>query len=1144
MHLKSLLTTKALIIITLIAISFSANAQAPNLLNYQGVARNSAGNPLPNQKMNLRLSVHDRSATGNVVYSETRVIITNLGGLFFVQVGSAGTTSATGTIGGVIWLSGDKYLQVEIAPENNNNYLNLGTVQLVSVPYAFNAVTAANALTVTTNANLTGAVTSNGNLTSLAASPALTGVPTAPTAAPGTNTTQIATTEFVKAAALTGPTGADGAQGVQGFPGADGAAGAQGIQGLPGADGAAGAQGIQGLTGSVANVGAISGTSTANGASITSGVLSLAPANATNGGIVTTGEQIFAGAKIFNADLIVNGLSVGKGARNVISNTAIGNAALFTNRTGFNNSAIGYAALFANTTGYSNTANGGSSLSSNTTGSSNTANGSLALFLNTTGGDNTANGSNALFSNTIGEGNTANGIQALQANTSGSYNTANGVNAGSTNTTGAKNTFIGNEANVASGALTNATAIGNAAIVGASNTIQLGNVSVTNVKTSGTLTAGVVTYPNTNGTNGQVLTANTNGAASWTTVSGGVTTVGSISGSSNVKGATISGTTITLSPADVTNGGIVTTGAQTFEGAKTFNADLIVNGLSVGRGAGNISTNTAIGNAALSSNTTGTNNVANGYNSLKTSTTGSSNTANGSYSLYSNTTGDGNTANGYFSLYSNTTGYQNTANGYESLKSNTTGGGNTANGFMTLQANTEGHGNTANGYVSLQANTTGWANTTNGSYTLLSNLTGYQNTSMGYNSMRSNTTGNSNTGSGFGSLQFNTTGNSNTGNGFGSLNSNTEGNYNTSLGYHAGLTNTTGNENTLIGYSADVVSNNLSNATAVGNGAKVSSSNTIQLGNTGVTNVKTSGTITAGVVTYPNTLGTANQVLTTNGVGSASWQAIASANAGTLTGTTLNSTVTGSSLTSVGTLTSATVNGKVIAGASSAASASAVLEASSTTQGFLPPRMTEAQRIAINSPVQGLMIYCTNCGANGEPEYYNGSSWVNLAGNATAAGIGSVYQGGILAYYLVLGDPGYDPTTPHGLIAASSDQSSSIIWWNGVYANPVTALAIGTGLANTNAIINSQGPTRTNYAAGIAQAYTIGSYSDWYLPSKDELNKLYLNRVAIGGFGSDIYWSSSAFNYSTTYVQNFGNGGMYNEFSNGSGIHVRAIRTF
>jgi hypothetical protein len=431
MHLTTSRLHKALLIIVILATSFSSFAQAPNLLNYQGVARNSVGNPLPNQMMKLRLSIHDLLPTGAVVYSEIRQITTNLGGLFSVQIGSAGASISTGSMAGVNWLVGDKFLQVELDPASKNNYLDIGTVQLVSVPYAFAAGSAA---TVKTNANLTGAVTSNGNVTTLAASPVLTGVPTAPTANPGTNTTQIATTAFVAAATLTGPigpqgiqgltgaTGADGAtgpagaqgiqgltgangvagatgpqgiqgltgangadgargeagiqgltgangvagaigaigrqgiqgltgatgatgaagpQGNQGLTGATGAAGPQGIQGLTGAIGAAGPQGIQGLTGatgsngsqgiqgltgatgsngsqgiqgltgatgatgSVANVGTISGTSTANGASITLGVLSLAPADGTNGGIITNSAQTLAGIKSFSSSVAV-----------------------------------------------------------------------------------------------------------------------------------------------------------------------------------------------------------------------------------------------------------------------------------------------------------------------------------------------------------------------------------------------------------------------------------------------------------------------------------------------------------------------------------------------------------------------------------------------------------------------------------------------------------------------------------------------------------------------------------------------------------------------------------------------------------------------------------------------------------------------
>ena len=354
MHLISHLKTNAILILMLLAMSFSGFAQAPNLLNYQGVARNAVGNPLPNQSMKLRLSVHNLLPSGAVVYSEIRSITTNLGGLFSVQIGSVGAVSTTGTIASVNWSLGDKYLQVELDPASNNNYLDIGTVQLVSVPYAFNAGSANSAATVTTNANLTGAVTSNGNITTIAASPALTGVPTAPTAAVGNNTTQIATTAFVQAAALTGPTGAKGTQGLQGIPGADGAAGPagpQGIPGIPGADGAtgptgaqgipgipgaagvagaAGAQGIQGTTGatgSVASVDPISGSSTANGASITAGVLSLAPADGTNGGIVTNAAQTFAGAKTFNS--IINGSISG----NATSATTAGNITATSNTT-------------------------------------------------------------------------------------------------------------------------------------------------------------------------------------------------------------------------------------------------------------------------------------------------------------------------------------------------------------------------------------------------------------------------------------------------------------------------------------------------------------------------------------------------------------------------------------------------------------------------------------------------------------------------------------------------------------------------------------------------------------------------------------------------------------------------------------------
>jgi hypothetical protein len=289
---------------------------------------------------------------------------------------------------------------------------------------------------------------------------------------------------------------------------------------------------------------------------------------------------------------------------------------------------------------------------------------------------------------------------------------------------------------------------------------------------------------------------------------------------------------------------------------------------------------------------------------------------------------------------------------------------------------------------------------------------------------------------------------------------------------------------------------------------------------------------------------------------------ISTADAGTLTGTILKSTVIGSSLTSVGTIASLTTgtitnSGKLIVGASSAASASAVLEASSTTQGFLPPRMNYYQRTQIASPIAGLTIWCSNCGDYGEMQVYNGTSWTNMIGRAASIylRVGDVYQGGKVAYILVNGDPGYDATTQHGLIAATSDQGRLITWDRLTGSFPLfqgtnrgaIGTAIGTGFPNTNTIIVSQGTIATNYAAGLARAYIAGGYTDWYLPSKEELNKLYLNRFAIGGFMSNgLYWSSSEnqnYPYHSAWLQDFGNGGPLSSYKDFD-VNVRAIRSF
>ena len=347
---------------------------------------------------------------------------------------------------------------------------------------------------------------------------------------------------------------------------------------------------------------------------------------------------------------------------------------------------------------------------------------------------------------------------------------------------------------------------------------------------------------------------------------------------------------------------------------------------------------------------------------------------------------------------------------------------------------------------------------------------------------------------------------------------------------------------------------NAATATTAGNITATTNTTLISL-----SNLATVGTITSGVWsgtavaiakggTGLTSAGNNGQVLTSTGSGTLTWTTI---DASTLSGTTLKSTITGSSLTSVGTIASLTTgaitnSGKVIVGASSAASASAVLEASSTTQGFLPPRMTKAQRDAIISPAAGLTIWNTTYV---QLEVYNGSLWVNMNGTSDQVPtIGQYFQGGIVAYILVSGDPGYDANTQHGLIAATSDQSTGIQWSNGSFTTTgATGTAIGTGLSNTNTIISSQGPTATSYAAGLARAYKGGGYTDWYLPSKNELAKLYaMKLLGFGGFASNFYWSSTEsdiFGGSYAWLQSFGSGSQSESIKSFTG-YVRAIRAF
>ncbi|MCJ7449017.1 MAG: DUF1566 domain-containing protein [Bacteroidales bacterium] len=219
--------------------------------------------------------------------------------------------------------------------------------------------------------------------------------------------------------------------------------------------------------------------------------------------------------------------------------------------------------------------------------------------------------------------------------------------------------------------------------------------------------------------------------------------------------------------------------------------------------------------------------------------------------------------------------------------------------------------------------------------------------------------------------------------------------------------------------------------------------------------------------------------------------------------------------------------------------ASSALEISSTTQGFLPPRMTQAQRDVI-TPVEGLTVYNTT---TKKPNYYDGTEWKNYDGTiAQTLTIGVNFRGGKVAYILQLSDPGYVEGELHGLIAAPSDQGTGAQWGcSGTPLPGADGLAIGTGNQNTMDIVT--GCTTAGIAAKLCYDLVLGGYNDWYLPSRDELNKLYINKTAIGGFSNGDYLSSSERMPDTAWIQGFLNGTQGSN-SKSNTYRVRAIRAF
>ena len=525
----------------------------------------------------------------------------------------------------------------------------------------------------------------------------------------------------------------------------------------------------------------------------------------------TDAAQTFTGVQTFSSDMVVNSVNIGRGKGAVATNTAVGTDAISATATGTENAALGYNALKVVTSGSFNTAIGSQAVKSVTSGSNNTALGYQALRDNTTGEANTAIGKEALaalnssatpndrntaigaasFLNlTSGQFNVGVGQGSLLYATSGSSNIAIGRYAGETSsassqvTTSNKSIFIGTNTKPLSATSENEIIIGDRAIGLGDNSTVLGNSSSTQAKIFGALDlpdattststttgalkvgggVGIVENLNVGGnakitgtltvTNGagagKVLTSDANGLGTWTTPTG-VTTMAAIGSAPNANGATISGANLNLEPASATYGGVVTTGAQTFAGAKTFsptltaaangetlvgldinptftngsytgltNYGLRVQGIGIGLGSGGITTNTAVGTGVLINNFNGSNNTGLGYLTMVANTSGVENTGIGTNSLNRTSTGSNNTAIGSNSGDKLTTGAKNIFVGSlagskiaTGTTSNTTGANSVLIGYdvrpaadgQTNQIVISGYNGTA-GTVGLGSNTT------------------------------------------------------------------------------------------------------------------------------------------------------------------------------------------------------------------------------------------------------------------------------------------------------------------------------------------------------------------------------------------------------------------------------------------------------
>lgn len=190
---------------------------------------------------------------------------------------------------------------------------------------------------------------------------------------------------------------------------------------------------------------------------------------------------------------------------------------------------------------------------------------------------------------------------------------------------------------------------------------------------------------------------------------------------------------------------------------------------------------------------------------------------------------------------------------------------------------------------------------------------------------------------------------------------------------------------------------------------------------------------------------------------------------------------------------------------------SAMLEIKSTNKGLLLPRIDFNNKPA--NPPAGLLIFVTANGpfGNNALYLYNGSAWMKMS--SANISIGDATQGGIVFYV--------DSTGQHGYAAMVYDLGNFSIPWgcdSTLLGPSAEGRALGTGQSNTTAIVSlcAQDPI----AARVCDTLTLNGYSDWFLPSLDELDSLHAHKDVFG-ITSNWYWSSTEYDYVSVCIELF-----------------------